>query len=71
MLYHNQDGFVFTGGVPNNQHIKIVAFSKKDGKSYVCVMDHYVNSTDSKIVVLNFIEVQESQVESYLSQINI
>ena len=71
MLYHNQDGFVFTGGVPNNQHIKIVAFSNKDGKSYVCVMDHYVNSTDSKIVVLNFIEVQESQVESYLSQINI
>lgn len=71
LLYMTQDGFIFKGGIPAKQSIKIVAISNKDGKIYLSVMDHFVNCEDSKTIILNFIEVQESQIESYLSQINI
>jgi len=70
-LYTTNGGFVFRGGIPNKQSIKIIALSTKNGKCYISVTDHFVNCDDTKTVVLTFKEIAESDIEAELQSINI
>ncbi len=70
-LYATSVGFIFKGGIPNKESIKIVALANKDGKCYISVMDHFVNCDDTKTVVLYFTEIQESDIPAALEKINI
>jgi len=71
-FYINTHLDFFYNTIPNNTSLNIAAINYHDGKYYVAIKHHVMNcSLNSNITNLDFIEVQESQVESYLSQINI
>ena len=71
-FYINSNLDFFCGTLPNNARLKIAAINYQDGKYYVSITNHIVTcGSNLNIADLDFIEIQESQIESYLSQINI
>lgn len=71
-FYINSNLDFFCSYLPNNARLKIAAINYHDGKYYVSITNHVVTcGANLNIADLDFIEIQESQIESYLSQINI
>jgi hypothetical protein len=71
-FYINSNLDFFCNTIPNNSKLNIAAINYHDGKYYVAIKHHVMNcGLNFNIADLDFIEVQESQIESYLSQINI
>ncbi len=72
-LYVNAQSNFYIPEIPDATALKIVAINYSNGKYHVCITDHIVNcnSNSNNIVHLNFIEMEESQLETYISQINI
>lgn len=71
-FYINSNLDFFCSYLPNNASLKIAAINYHDGKYFVSVTNHVVTCGSSlNSVNLDFIEIQESQIENYLSQINI
>jgi hypothetical protein len=62
----------FCSTLPNHTNLTLVAINYHDKKYYVAIKKHKINCDGgSNISELDFIEIPESQIESYLSQINI
>lgn len=71
-FYINSNLDFFCDYLPNHTQLNIVALNYHDGKYYVAITNHVVTcGSNLNVADLAFIEVQESQIESYLSQINI
>jgi hypothetical protein len=71
-FYINTNLEFFCNTIPNNYKLNIAAINYHDGKYYVALTQHTMNcSLTPNSAKLDFIEIQESQIESYLSQINI
>jgi hypothetical protein len=71
-LYVNAQSNFYIPEIPDATALKIVAINYSGGKYHVCITDHIVNcNLNNNNVHLNFIEIEESQLETYISQINI
>lgn len=58
--------------LPDDTELNIIALNYHDEKYYICITNHIVNcDLNLNIADLNFIEIQESEIENYISQINI
>ncbi|WP_018344201.1 hypothetical protein [Cytophaga aurantiaca] len=62
----------FCNSIPNNMSLNIAALNYHDGKYYIALKHHVMHcGSNLNIEDLDFVEIEESQIESYLSQIDI
>lgn len=62
----------YCNSIPNHTNLNIAAINYHDGKYYIAVTNYTMNcNSNPNIADLDFIEVEESQIETYLQQINI